>query len=130
MFYNAIANGGKMIKPFIAKQFLENGKVVKEFEAEVVNPKICKESTLEEIKKMLVGVVENGTAKVVASDYFSIAGKPVQRKSQVEVDIPDIMFRLAVIFLQMSLCIQYLLVCVNQKVFHQGEEWQVWYLKI
>jgi cell division protein FtsI (penicillin-binding protein 3) len=75
MFYNAIANGGKMIKPFIAKQFLENGKVVKEFEAEVVNPKICKESTLEEIKKMLVGVVENGTAKVVASDYFSIAGK-------------------------------------------------------
>jgi cell division protein FtsI (penicillin-binding protein 3) len=75
MFYNAIANGGRMIKPFIAKQFLENGKVVKEFEAEVVNPKICKESTLEEIKKMLVGVVENGTAKVVASDYFSIAGK-------------------------------------------------------
>jgi cell division protein FtsI (penicillin-binding protein 3) len=75
MFYNAIANGGRMIKPFIAKQFLENGKVVKEVEAEVVNPKICKESTLEEIKKMLVGVVENGTAKVVASDYFSIAGK-------------------------------------------------------
>ena len=28
MFYNGIANGGKMIKPFIAKQFVENGKVV------------------------------------------------------------------------------------------------------
>ncbi|MDD4776941.1 MAG: penicillin-binding protein [Fermentimonas sp.] len=75
MFYNGIANGGKMIKPFIAKRFVENGKVVKEFEAEVINPKICKESTLEEIQKMLTGVVENGTAKVVASDYFSIAGK-------------------------------------------------------
>ncbi|NLC86248.1 MAG: transpeptidase family protein [Bacteroidales bacterium] len=75
MFYNAIANNGKMIKPFIAKQFVEGGKVVKEFQAEVVNSKICKESTLEEIQKMLVGVIENGTAKVVASDYFSIAGK-------------------------------------------------------
>ena len=75
MFYNGIANGGKMIKPFIAKKFVENGKVIKEFEAEVVNPKICKESTLEEIQKMLISVVENGTAKVVASDYFSIAGK-------------------------------------------------------
>ncbi len=75
MFYNGIANGGKMIKPFIAKRFIENGKVVKEFEAEVINQKMCKESTLEEIHKMLVGVVEKGTAKVVASDYFSIAGK-------------------------------------------------------
>src|SRR5690554_2975430 len=75
MFYNGIANEGEMIKPFIAKRFVEGGKVVKEFQAEVVNSKICKESTLEEIQKMLVGVIENGTAKVVASDYFSIAGK-------------------------------------------------------
>ncbi len=75
MFYNAIANGGKMIKPFIAKQFIENGKVVKEFDAEVINPKICKESTLVEIQRMLEGVVINGTAQVVESDYFSIAGK-------------------------------------------------------
>ena len=33
MFYNGIANEGKMIKPFIAKQFLKNGKVVKEVKA-------------------------------------------------------------------------------------------------
>lgn len=75
MFYNGIANGGKMIKPFIAKQFVNDGKVVKEMEAEVVNPKICKDATLEQIHEMLVGVVENGTARVVASDYFDIAGK-------------------------------------------------------
>ncbi|HLW10500.1 MAG TPA: penicillin-binding protein [Fermentimonas sp.] len=75
MFYNAIANGGKMIKPFIAKQFVENGKVVENVEPEVVNSKICKESTLEEIQRMLKSVVDNGTAKVVASDYFNIAGK-------------------------------------------------------
>lgn len=75
MFYNGIANRGKMIKPFIAKQFVENGRVVKNIEAEVVNPKISKESTLKEIHEMLKSVVDNGTAKVVASDYFDIAGK-------------------------------------------------------
>lgn len=75
MFYNGIANGGKMIKPFIAKQFVENGKVVMNVEAEVVNPKICKDTTLEEIQEMLKSVVVNGTAKVVGSDYFDIAGK-------------------------------------------------------
>ncbi|MBK5194664.1 MAG: transpeptidase family protein [Proteiniphilum sp.] len=75
MFYNGIANGGKMIKPFIARQFVEDGKVVKSAEAEIVNPNMCKETTLQQIQEMLVGVVEEGTAKVVASDYFTIAGK-------------------------------------------------------
>ena len=75
MFYNGIANGGKMIKPFIAKQFIDKGKVVKNVEAEVVNPKMCKETTLGQIHQMLLNVVENGTAKVVGSDYFPIAGK-------------------------------------------------------
>ncbi|MEA4916514.1 penicillin-binding protein [Proteiniphilum sp.] len=75
MFYNGIANGGTMIKPFIAKQFFEKGKMVKNVEAEVVNPKMCKDTTLELIQQMLVKVVTSGTAKVVASDYFTIAGK-------------------------------------------------------
>lgn len=75
MYYNAIANRGKMIKPFIAKTLLKDGKVIQEYKAEVINKSICKESTLESVKEMLVGVVENGTGKVVGSDYFQIAGK-------------------------------------------------------
>lgn len=75
MFYNGIANGGNMIKPFIAKQFVKDGKVLREMKAEVVNPKMCKETTLQQIQEMLVGVIEEGTAKVVDSDYFPIAGK-------------------------------------------------------
>lgn len=75
MFYNGIANGGKMIKPFIAKQFVKDGKVIKEMEAEVVNPEMCKESTLQQVHEMLIGVIEEGTARVVGSDYFPIAGK-------------------------------------------------------
>lgn len=75
MFYNGIANNGKMIKPFIAKTLLKDGRVVEEYKAEVINKKMCKESTLEQIQDMLVGVIENGTAKVVGSDFFPIAGK-------------------------------------------------------
>jgi Cell division protein FtsI/penicillin-binding protein 2 len=75
MFYNGIANGGKMIKPFIAKQLIKGGKTMKDIEAEVVNPQMCKETTLKQIHEMLIDVIEEGTAKVVASDYFDIAGK-------------------------------------------------------
>lgn len=75
MFYNGIANNGKMIKPFIAKTFLKDGRVVKNNHAEVINKKMCKPSTLEQIQEMLVGVIEDGTAKVVGSEFFPIAGK-------------------------------------------------------
>jgi len=75
MFYNAIANNGKMIQPFIAKSFIKDGKVIKNMEANVVNPKICKDTTLSQVKKMLEDVITEGTAKVVKSDYFTIAGK-------------------------------------------------------
>jgi len=75
MFYNGIANGGKMIKPFLVKEFLKNGKVEKEIKPEVINSKLCSERTLKEIQDMLVGVVNEGTAKMVRSDYFQIAGK-------------------------------------------------------
>lgn len=75
MFYNGIANGGKMIKPIIAKKLLKDGKVIEEYKPEVVNDHICKETTLAQVQEMLVGVVENGTGKVVKSNFFPIAGK-------------------------------------------------------
>lgn len=75
MFYNGIANDGKMIKPFFAKKFVKDGKTIKEFEAEVINPKMCKDSTLAQIKDMLLGVVEKGTAAQAKSEFFDIAGK-------------------------------------------------------
>lgn len=75
MFYNGIANGGKMIKPFIAKAIMKDGDIVEEFGSEVVNSALCSERTLSQIKEMLRGVVTNGTAKVINSESFEIAGK-------------------------------------------------------
>lgn len=75
MFYNGIANNGKMIKPFITKSFVKDGKIETEFETEVINPKLCSEKTLNQVKEILRGVVTDGTGKAVNSEYFPISGK-------------------------------------------------------
>ncbi|SHE52693.1 penicillin-binding protein [Dysgonomonas macrotermitis] len=75
MFYNGIANGGKMIKPFITKAFMHDGKIEQEFTTEVINPSLCSPKTLAEIQQMLVGVINEGTGKFVGSKSFQIAGK-------------------------------------------------------
>ncbi|MBO5721134.1 MAG: transpeptidase family protein [Bacteroidales bacterium] len=75
MFYNAIANNGKMISPIFVSDILQKGKVKEHIEAPVVREQICKPQTLVEIRKMLTGVVTEGTAKNLMSPYVSIAGK-------------------------------------------------------
>lgn len=74
-FFNAIANGGKMVRPMFTKEIMENGKTVQTFDTEVVKESICSDKTLKEIQEMLLGVVENGTGKAVHSDVVRIAGK-------------------------------------------------------
>jgi cell division protein FtsI (penicillin-binding protein 3) len=76
-FYNSIANDGKLIRPFFVKSVSKNGQIIKEFKTEIINPAICKPTTLREIRSALLGVVEDkfGTGKVVHSKYVRIAGK-------------------------------------------------------
>lgn len=75
MFYNGIANNGKMIKPFLTKAFTRDGTIVQEFTAEVVNPMLCSEHTLHQVQEILRGVVTDGTGKAVNSELVPIAGK-------------------------------------------------------
>ncbi|MEG1586578.1 MAG: penicillin-binding transpeptidase domain-containing protein [Bacteroidales bacterium] len=74
-FFNAIANDGEMMKPYFVKNILKDGNVIEEYNPETINSSICKRSTLKEIRKMLEGVVEEGTAKMLKSDRLKIAGK-------------------------------------------------------
>lgn len=74
-FFNAIANDGKMMRPIFTKEIIHNGKAVQTFTSEVVKESICSDKTLEIIKGMLLGVVEQGTGKAVHSDIIRIAGK-------------------------------------------------------
>ncbi len=74
-FYNAIANDGRMVKPMFVKELRYHGKVVKRFETEVLESSVCSRSTLRKVRRMLEGVVENGTAKNLKNDQIAIAGK-------------------------------------------------------
>ena len=62
-FYNAIANNGKLMRPYIVDRVVKDGEVVYHREPEVINPQICKESTLKAIRHALEGVVDRGTAR-------------------------------------------------------------------
>ncbi len=73
--YNAVANDGKMVKPLFAKEIREGGKTVKTMDPVVINPKICSEKTINKLKAMLEGVVQNGTARSLRKSPFRIAGK-------------------------------------------------------
>ena len=74
-FYNAVANNGKMMKPLFAKEIRKRGKEVKIFQDEVINPSICSQATVDKAKKMMEGVVLEGTAKTLKSTDYQIAGK-------------------------------------------------------
>jgi cell division protein FtsI (penicillin-binding protein 3) len=73
--YNAVANNGKMIKPMLVKSIRQADNTRKTFETEVLNGRICSDRTLDKLKLMLEGVVENGTAKNISDSYYRIAGK-------------------------------------------------------
>lgn len=76
-FYNAIANDGKLIKPFFVKSISKNGQLIKSFETETIKESICKPTTLRDIREVLLGVIEGklGTAHNMKSKYVRIAGK-------------------------------------------------------
>lgn len=75
MFYNAIANNGRMVKPYLVDRIREYNTTVDSTKTEVLSEKICSDKTIQQLKQMLVGVVENGTAKNLKTDYLRVAGK-------------------------------------------------------
>ena len=74
-FYNAIANGGTMMRPRFVKAVMKDGQIIKEFPPEVAKQSICKEKTLREITTILEHVVSQGLGKKAGSPSFKVAGK-------------------------------------------------------
>lgn len=73
--YNAVANKGKMVKPIFVQKVTKTGRNIQTFEPVVLNEKICSDKTLKKIHDLLVGVVENGTAKNLKNLDYKVAGK-------------------------------------------------------
>jgi cell division protein FtsI/penicillin-binding protein 2 len=72
--YCAIANGGKLIKPYLVKE-IQAGEEVMETEPEAKDGLIISQKTASQIVAMLVNVVENGFAKSAQIPGYYVAGK-------------------------------------------------------
>lgn len=73
--YNAIANNGEMIKPQFVSEIKEWNKVIKKYDKEIINSKICSDETVIKVQAVLKNVVQKGTGKSLYSKDFSMAGK-------------------------------------------------------
>lgn len=75
MVYNAIANHGKLMKPYLVNSVQEYGKDVVKYEPVVVNPEVLDSTSIELLKETMNEVVETGTGKALKNKYYTICGK-------------------------------------------------------
>ena len=74
-FYNAVANGGKMMKPYLVRETQRFGETIETFRPTVINRSIASTTTIEQAQELLEGVVERGTAVKLKTDKYNFAGK-------------------------------------------------------
>lgn len=75
MFYNAIANDGKMMKPYIVESIEYNGRTEKRFKPEILNGSICSKATADSVTRALKMVTLEGTASKLKNAKCVVAGK-------------------------------------------------------
>jgi cell division protein FtsI (penicillin-binding protein 3) len=76
--YNAVANNGRMMKPYLVSAVQESGITVKETEPVTLIDHICSETTLRQLKECLEGVCKDpeGTAHTLfQNSFYKVAGK-------------------------------------------------------
>lgn len=76
--YNAVANNGRMLKPYLVSAVQETGVTVKENQPTTLVENICSETTLRELQECLKGVCKDpeGTAhNLFLHSFYTVAGK-------------------------------------------------------
>jgi cell division protein FtsI (penicillin-binding protein 3) len=76
-FYNAVANEGKMMKPYLVDEIRRFGEVIDKNYPTVIHRRIASEKAISQLKELLLAVVENerGTAHELKTDKYQFAGK-------------------------------------------------------
>lgn len=74
-FYNAVANNGKMMKPYLVEKVTREGAITNRFKPTVIDPQVATQNTVEQLQLLLEGVVERGTAKKLKTNRYRFAGK-------------------------------------------------------
>lgn len=74
-FYNAIANKGKMMKPYLVENIESAGSVVQKRGPSILNAAVCSKAVADTITRALKAVTEEGTARRLKGAKCSVAGK-------------------------------------------------------
>jgi cell division protein FtsI (penicillin-binding protein 3) len=73
--YNAVANKGRMMKPYLVEEIQDYGESYLKFVPKTIKSSIASSTTIDKLKQLLVGVVERGTARNISGGNVRIAGK-------------------------------------------------------
>jgi cell division protein FtsI (penicillin-binding protein 3) len=74
-FYNAVANDGYWVQPLLVKEIRSGNTVTNTFSANKISSAIASKTSIEYVKKMMTGVVKNGTARNINFGECAVAGK-------------------------------------------------------
>jgi len=74
-FYNAVANKGQLMKPYLVSAVERNGEPVQIIRPTIVDKSIASQQTIEQARILLEGVVEQGTARKLKTNRYRLAGK-------------------------------------------------------
>lgn len=86
-FYNAIANDGKMMKPYIIASHEQDGRTCQEFGPEILNGAICSKATADTLTRALKMVTLEGTAAKLKNAKCEVAGKTGTARIVIPKDI-------------------------------------------
>ena len=75
-FYNAVANNGKMMQPYLLNAVKDEGEVIRVCQPKVLVNKVCSDATIQQLKICLEAVCTEGTAKeLFKNTTYKVAGK-------------------------------------------------------
>lgn len=87
--YNAVANDGVMMQPYLAHMIISDQNTVKQFEPKVLHSDFMENSTILAVQDMLEKVVTEGTGGQLMSELVQIAGKTgTSRTNYANPDAP------------------------------------------
>lgn len=76
MVYNAVANNGKLMKPYLVNEIRSYGTVIQKNNPVVLNSAIASENTIRQLRECMEAVCTEGTARIAfQNSLYKVAGK-------------------------------------------------------
>ena len=74
--YNAVANNGKMMRPYLLNAVKEEGEIIKQYQPKALVDNVCSQVTVKQLQACLEAVCTDGTAKeLFKNSTYKVAGK-------------------------------------------------------